>query len=41
MNAQGIAKERFYPAKSIIPHGNCQGWHFSTLREGRGGEEAT
>ena len=41
MNAEEIAKEGFYLLKSVLRHRYCQGWHFLTLWEGFGVEEAT
>ena len=41
MNAEEMAKEGFYLAKSVIRHRYHQGWCFPTLWEGFGVEEAT
>ena len=36
-----MAKESFYLVKSVLRHRYRQGWHFLTLWEGFGVEEAT
>ena len=41
MNAEEMAKEGFYLVKLVIRHRYRQGWHFLTLWEGFGVEEAT
>ena len=41
MNAEEMAKEGFTLVKSVIQHRYHQGWHFHTLWEGFGVEEAT
>ena len=41
MNGEETAKEGFYLVKSVIRHCYRQGWHFLTLWEGFGVEEAT
>ena len=41
MNAEEMAKEGFYLVKLVIQHRYRQGWHFLTLCEGFGLEEAT
>ena len=41
MNAEEMAKEGFYLVKSVIRHRYRQGWHFLTLWERFGVEEAT
>ena len=41
INAEEMAKERFYLGKSVLRHRYRQGWRFLTLWEGFGVEEAT
>ena len=41
MNAEEMAKEVFYLVKSVIGHRYHPGWHFLTLCEGFGVDEAT
>ena len=41
MNAEEMAKEGFYPVKSVLRHRYCQGWRFLALWEGFGVGEAT
>ena len=39
-NAEEMAKEGFYLVKSLLRHRYRQGWHFFTLWEGFGVDEA-
>ena len=41
MNAEEMAKEGFYPVKSVIRHRYRQGWRFLTLLKEFGVAEAT
>ena len=41
INSEEMAKEGFYLVKLVIRHRYCQGWHFLTLWDVLGVEEAT